>query len=203
MPYTRTPKGWSDEALQPNSLETNPGSNTHRHAAFCQADTALGKSIVQAKNASDADFSHADLLERLTDTTEDQLQDEVWLRETEIAIADAFFSSTTLTCLDWVRSMGDLIEARHWWFSGKDGWQRIEDAPDWLHSVDDALTLPLEDWSVLEISECVTHYHPASGWFCSIKHLKTEQVVTARARTLPLAICSTRIEASRIEKVRA
>lgn len=195
MPYTRTVKGWSDGALQPNN-GTNQGNDTRRHASFCQADTAPGKSVAQAKNASQTDFSHSahavvtnlhtdDLLERLTDATDAQLEDEAWLRETRIAIADRFFSAWDLGL-------------RRWWFSGWHGWQTIEHAPDWLHSVDAALTLLAnlrEHWYIEHISDN-RWLGDGSGYRVKLWRPTEHRMVTAHADTLPVAICIACLRAS-------
>lgn len=186
MPWTETVKGWSATSLQPNN-ETNPGSNTHRHTAVCQADTAPGESIDQAKNASYADFSHTDLLERLTDATEDQLQDEAWLRETRIAIADTFFCASRVQ-----------LDERRWWFSGWHSWETIKNAPDWLHSVDAALTLVAnlrEHWYVKHISDN-RWLGNGSGFRVKLWRPTQNAMVTAHADTLPVAICIACLRAS-------
>ena len=198
MPYTRTAKGWSDEALQPNSA-TNLGRDTQNKPSFWQADTAPGKSIAQAKNRSDTNFSHAELLERLADATDADLQDEAWLLETETALADAFFSSTSMTCCDWLGyPPGEPVERRHWWFSGQDGWQQIEDAPNWLHSVDAALTLLSilrEHWYLEHISDN-RWLGDGSGFRVKLWRPTQNAMVTAHADTLPVAICIACLRAS-------
>lgn len=184
MPYTKTAKSWGAGTPQPNK-ETNPGSDTRRHASFCETDTAPGESVDQAKNASDADLSHADLLERLTDATEDQLQDEAWLRETRIAIADAFFSASSVQ-----------LDERRWWFSGWHGWETIEHAPEWLHSVDAALTLIAYipgNWFVYGLRD---HRWLSDGSGFSVQLRSTDNgISTGHADTLPAAICIAAVNA--------
>lgn len=186
MPYTKTALGWSDGALQPNN-DTNQGRDTNRHVAFCQADTARDESIAQAKNRSDTDFLHTELLERLTDATEEQLQDDSWLLGTRIAVADAFFSASRVQ-----------LDEKRWWFSGWHGWETIKHAPDWLHSADAALSLVSilrEHWYIEHISDN-RWLGDGSGFRVKLWRPAQNAMVTAHADTLPVAICIACLRAS-------
>lgn len=123
------------------------------------------------------------LADKLEKATEEQTRDREWRVEVRTAIADALFK----------RGTPDEFGKPRWWFSGWFGYELLEDAPNWLFSIDDAKTLVPEEMSP-SIGQNVHHKH----WNAFVLALKDDEPVTVASATASfaaIAMCAAALRA--------